>query len=53
MVTSPAAVQGKSTTIANLAVALARSGQSVALVDLDLRQPISRRFFGAGGARRA
>ena len=49
MVTSPAAVQGKSTTIANLAVALARSGHSVALVDLDLRQPIIASFFGAEG----
>ncbi len=49
MVTSPAAVQGKSTTIANLAVALARSGQSVALVDLDLRQPVLSSFFGADG----
>ena len=47
MVTSPAAVQGKSTTIANLAVALARSGQSVALVDLDLRQPVIASYFGA------
>jgi capsular exopolysaccharide synthesis family protein len=46
MVTSPAAVQGKSTTIANLAVALARSGRNVALVDLDLRQPMIATFFG-------
>ena len=49
MVTSPAAVQGKSTTIANLAVALARAGQSVALVDLDLRQPVLASFFGVDG----
>jgi capsular exopolysaccharide synthesis family protein len=46
MVTSPAAVQGKSTTIANLGVALARSGRTVALVDLDLRQPMIATFFG-------
>jgi len=46
MVTSPAAVHGKSTTIANLAVALARSGRSVALVDLDLRQPVIDTYFG-------
>jgi succinoglycan biosynthesis transport protein ExoP len=37
--------EGKSTTIANLAVALARGGQRVALVDLDLRQPSLAKFF--------
>jgi Mrp family chromosome partitioning ATPase len=39
MVTSAGASQGKSTTIANLAVALARNGVRVILVDLDLRRP--------------
>jgi polysaccharide biosynthesis transport protein len=48
MVTSPAAVQGKSTTIANLGVALARSGHSVVLVDLDLRQPMLGSLFDIG-----
>jgi Mrp family chromosome partitioning ATPase len=37
--------EGKSTTIANLAIATARSGRNVALVDLDLRRPALRRFF--------
>src|SRR5205823_8720196 len=37
--------EGKSTTIANLGVALARSGRRVALVDLDLRRPYLNRFF--------
>src|SRR5205823_2019510 len=37
--------EGKSTTIANLAVALARAGQRVVLVDLDLRRPFVDRFF--------
>jgi tyrosine-protein kinase len=46
MITSAVEREGKSTTIANLAVALARSGGSVALVDLDLRQPVLARFFG-------
>ncbi|HET8811930.1 MAG TPA: CpsD/CapB family tyrosine-protein kinase, partial [Gaiella sp.] len=35
----------KSTTIANLAVALARAGLNVALVDLDLRRPTIAGFF--------
>jgi capsular exopolysaccharide synthesis family protein len=38
--------EGKSTTIANLAVAVARGGHSVALVDLDLRKPTLAQFFG-------
>jgi polysaccharide biosynthesis transport protein len=46
MVTSCGQREGKSTTIANLAVAFARSGTNVALVDLDLRQPIIATFFG-------
>jgi succinoglycan biosynthesis transport protein ExoP len=45
MVTSSVQSEGKSTTIANLAVALARSGRRVGLVDLDLRRPYIDRFF--------
>lgn len=45
MVTSATEQEGKSTTIANLAVALARSGKHVVLVDLDLRRPFVDRFF--------
>ena len=37
--------EGKSTTLANLAVALARSGRSVAVVDFDLRRPTLHRLF--------
>jgi succinoglycan biosynthesis transport protein ExoP len=44
-VTSAVEEEGKSTSVANLAVALARAGQDVALVDLDLRRPILHRFF--------
>jgi polysaccharide biosynthesis transport protein len=49
MVTSATEQEGKSTTIANLAVALARSGKHVVLVDLDLRRPFIDKFFDLGG----
>ena len=39
---------GKSSAIANLAVAFARAGLNVVLVDLDLRQPALARLFGLG-----
>lgn len=48
MVTSALEQEGKSTTIANLALALARGGQRVILVDLDLRRPYLQKFFGLG-----
>jgi capsular exopolysaccharide synthesis family protein len=47
MVTSATAGEGKSTTTANLAVALARTGKRVTVVDLDLRQPGISRLFAA------
>jgi succinoglycan biosynthesis transport protein ExoP len=45
LVTSALEREGKSTTSANLAIAVARAGKRVALVDLDLRQPALDRFF--------
>jgi capsular exopolysaccharide synthesis family protein len=45
MVTSAGPREGKSTTIANLAIALARTGRHVVLVDLDLRRPMLSRLF--------
>jgi Mrp family chromosome partitioning ATPase/capsular polysaccharide biosynthesis protein len=49
MVTSAVEQEGKSTTIANLAIALARSDRRVVLVDLDLRRPFLNRLFHMSG----
>jgi len=46
MVTSPAAGEGKSTTIANLAVTMAQSGRRTIVVDTDLRRPALHELFG-------
>jgi tyrosine-protein kinase len=48
-VTSALEGEGKTTTIGNLAVALARGGHRTALVDLDLRKPYLGRMFGLEG----
>ena len=44
-VTSPSAAEGKSTTTANLAVALVRAGLSVVVVNCDLRRPRVSQFL--------
>jgi receptor protein-tyrosine kinase len=48
MVSSSVEQEGKSTTVGNLGVALARGGRRVAIVDLDLRRPLMHRFFRVG-----
>jgi non-specific protein-tyrosine kinase len=45
VVTSPAKAEGKSTTIANLAVTTAQSGRKTILVDCDLRRPSLHTLF--------
>lgn len=46
LVTSASAEEGKSTTLANLAVTIAQSGKRVILADADLRRPTQHQIFG-------
>lgn len=45
-ISSPVAAEGKTTTLANLAVTLSLSGRRVTVVDCDLRRPRVHEFFG-------
>ena len=51
VVTSPAPNEGKSTTVANLAVTMAQSGRATILVDCDLRRPQQHTIFGLENTR--
>lgn len=48
--TSPNSSEGKTTTLANLAVAMAKTGQRVLIVDCDLRRPRIHEFFDVSNA---
>jgi capsular exopolysaccharide synthesis family protein len=50
LITSAVASEGKSTTAANLAIAFARAGKRVVLVDADLRKPTIHTFFDLSSA---
>ena len=45
-VTSPSLGEGKTTTVANLGLAMGRAGRRVIIVSCDLRRPRLHRFFG-------
>ena len=50
IVSSSVPSEGKSTTIANLAIAMADTGAKVLLIDCDLRKPKQHKYLGVEGA---
>ena len=50
VITSTGAGEGKSTTCANMAVALAQGGNKVLIIDCDLRRPMIHKLFKLGNS---
>jgi non-specific protein-tyrosine kinase len=46
MITSASPSEGKSLTVANLAIVMAQAGHNVLIVDADLRRPVQHKLFG-------
>ncbi len=46
LVTSPAAGDGKSVCVSNLAIAVAQAGRRTLLIDADCRRPVQHKLFG-------
>ena len=44
--TSAIPLEGKSTTVSNLAIAMAQDGKHILLIDCDMRKPIQHKLFG-------
>ena len=51
LVTSPAASEGKSTLVSNLAISMAQAGQRTLIVDADFRQPHQHKIFHLDNGR--
>ncbi len=49
LVTSPAPLEGKTTLVTNLGIAMARAGQKTLILDADLRRPMQHRAFAMNG----
>lgn len=49
LVTSPGPLEGKTTLVSNLGIAMARTGQKTLIVDADLRKPMQHRVFAKKG----
>ena len=49
LVTSPASLEGKTTLVTNLGIAMAQAGQKTLILDADLRRPMQHRAFAMNG----